>query len=134
MIAKLGAKYDTPGKISKLLRDAKKRTFGGMLLEYWINGLISGIATHVTYDVGNTILAIESGGPETAAAAAIGALRARMGRAGTRVRIGEVGAKLGGAIREAPAAAVWKERGSVRQKKYQTDKRGHEGDDQRAIQ
>ena len=87
VIAKLGSRLDTPGKISKHLRDAKNRSFGGMILEYWINGLISGVSTHVTYAIGNTILAAEKAGPETAAAAALGALRARMGRTvGTRVR------------------------------------------------
>jgi hypothetical protein len=102
VIAKLGARLDTPGKVSKLLRDAKNRSFGGMLLEYWINGLISGPATHSTYMVGNTILAGWKAGPETLAAATIGALR---GREGSRVRFGEVGAQFRGAVREAPAAA-----------------------------
>jgi hypothetical protein len=40
-----------------------------MVLEYWINGLISGPATHTTYSVGNAILALWRAGPETAAAA-----------------------------------------------------------------
>ena len=105
MIAKLGARLDTPGKISKLLRDAKERTFGRMVLEYWINGLISGFSTHVTYMVGNAALAAQKAGPETAAAWAIGALRNRAGRSGERVQLGEVGAQFRGAIREMPAAA-----------------------------
>jgi hypothetical protein len=101
VIAKLGARMDTPGKVSKLLRDAKSRSFGGMLLEYWINGLISGVATHTTYMVGNAILAATKAGPETAAAAMIGRLRGRT----SRVRFGEVGAQFRGALRELPAAA-----------------------------
>ena len=99
IIAKMGARLDTPGKISKYLRDAKNRSFGGMLLEYWINGLISGLATHATYTVGNTILNIEKAGPETAMAALIGSIRAQAGRQGTRVRMGEVGAQFRAAVR-----------------------------------
>ena len=104
-IAKMGSRLDTPGQMSKFLTDAKRPSFGRMLLEYWVNGLISGPATHVTYSIGNAILAAEKGGPETAIAAGIGAIRARFGREGTRVRLGEVGAGLGGAIREMPTAA-----------------------------
>jgi hypothetical protein len=104
MIAKMGARLDTPGKISKYLRDAQSRSFGRMILEYWINGLISGFSTHVTYMVGNAILAAEKAGPETAAAWAIGALRSAAGRDGARVQLGEVGAQFRGALREMPAA------------------------------
>lgn len=104
-IAKMGARMDTPGKVSKFLRDAGQRSFGRMILEYWVNGLISGVATHVTYSVGNTILAVEKAGPETAAAWAVGKLRAAAGRAGERVQLGEVGAQFRGAFRELPAAA-----------------------------
>lgn len=101
VIANLGSRFDTPGKISKYLRDAKNRSFGGMILEYWVNGLISGPATHATYVVGNAMLAGFKAGPETAAAAMIGALRNR----GERVHFGEVGAQLRAAYREAPGAA-----------------------------
>ncbi len=104
MTAKLGAQLDSPAKVAKYLRDAGKRSFGGMILEYWINGLISGIATHSTYAVGNTILTIEKMGPETAAAAMIGAARKAMGRQGETVRLGEVGAHFAGALRNLPAA------------------------------
>ena len=104
MLAKLGKNMDTPGKISKWLRDAQERSYGRMILEYWINGLISGIATHVTYGISNELLAIEKAGPETAAAWAIGAVRQAFGRAGSRVQIGEVGAQFGASFRELPAA------------------------------
>ncbi len=103
-IAKLGAQLDTPGKISKYLRDAQKRSFGKMVLEYWINGLISGVSTHVTYAIGNAVLAIEKAGPETAIAAALGAARKASGREGPRVHIGEVGAQFAGALRGLPGA------------------------------
>ena len=100
--AKLGAKLDTPEKVSKYLQDAQKRTFGRMLLEYWINGLISGPSTHTTYMIGNTLLAMEKAGPETATAAAIGALRGVLGRQGERVRMGEVGAQMKAALQGVP--------------------------------
>jgi hypothetical protein len=104
MVAKLGASLDTPAKVAKYLRDAQKRSFGGMVLEYWINGLISGVSTHVTYAAGNTILAIEKMGPETAAAAGIGAVRRALGREGEVVRMGELPAQFSGAVRNIPKA------------------------------
>ncbi|MBB3453881.1 hypothetical protein FHT86_002137 [Rhizobium sp. BK313] len=102
--AKLGAQLDTPAKVSKFMRDAQKRSFGRMVLEYWINGLISGPATHTTYMVGNTILALEKAGPETIAAATLGAIRRQFGREGETVRLGEVGAQLKGLVSGTPAA------------------------------
>lgn len=95
-MAQLGKSYDTPGKVSKFLRDYKKRSFGRMLLEYWINGLISGTATHSTYFVGNQILEAWRTGPETLAAAAIGRAMEAAGRVGDgkRVYAGEAGVGL----------------------------------------
>jgi hypothetical protein len=104
MIAKLGAQLDTPAKVSKFLRDAQKRSFPGMILEYWINGLISGIATHTTYMMGNTGLAAIRAVPETMVAAALGRLREVGGEEGAHVQLGEVGARLGAAVRGLPAA------------------------------
>lgn len=95
-LAKLMAQYEDAGQISYLVRESGKPTAARMLPEYWINGLISGLQTHMTYTVGNTILALEKVGPETAAAAAIGALRKSMGREGETVRLGEVAAGLRG--------------------------------------
>ena len=102
--AKLGAALDTPQKISKFMQDAEKKTFGRMILEYWINGLISGPATHATYMIGNEVLALEKAGPETAAAAAIGALRRAMGREGETVRLGEVAEQLKAHVVAVPSA------------------------------
>ena len=102
--ARLGSQYMTPEQTSKFIRDTSKRGFGRMVLEYWINGLISGPATHTTYSVGNLILAIQKAGPETAAAAGIGAIRKAFGREGETVRIGEVGAQLRAALRSGPSA------------------------------
>jgi hypothetical protein len=104
MVAKLGSQLDSPAKVARFLRDSQKRSFGGMLVEYWINGLISGIATHSTYTVGNSILTAEKLGPETAAAAMIGAARRAMGREGETVRFGEVGAHFKGVVRGLPAS------------------------------
>lgn len=79
-MAKMGKTLDTPGKVSKFLRDAQKRSYGGMVLEYWINGLISGPATHMTYTVGNNILAAENALVETPVAAGIGRILNALGR------------------------------------------------------
>ncbi|MDE2439841.1 MAG: hypothetical protein KGP14_02360, partial [Betaproteobacteria bacterium] len=102
--AQLGLALDTPQQVSKFMDDAAKRSYGRMALEYWINGLISGPSTHITYMIGNTILAAQKVGPETALAAAIGDVRARMGRGGERVRMGEVAAQLRGLKTGLPSA------------------------------
>lgn len=102
----MGQLFDTPQAVNKFINDSTKKTFGRMLLEYWINGLISGPATHTTYMVGNTILAMHKAGPETLAAAGIGALRAAMGRPGERVRAGETMAQLSAAVRSLPSTLM----------------------------
>lgn len=98
-IAKLASRLDNAAAVSKFSRDGNRNSFGRMLLEYWINALISGPATHTTYMVGNTILAAEKMGPETAVAAGIGAIRQALGREGDTVRIGEIGAAMRGVQR-----------------------------------
>lgn len=104
MMAKLGAQLDSPAKVSKFLRDAQKRSYMGMLQEYWINGLISGVATHTTYMVGNLVLSLQKAVPETLAAAAIGQARQAFGRGGERVRAGEALAGPVAMLRGLPAA------------------------------
>jgi hypothetical protein len=94
--AKLGAALDTPQQVSKFVNDSRQPTFWRMLLEYWVNGLISGPATHTTYTIGNNLLMLEKLGPETAAAAGVGAIRRMFGREGETVRLGEVAAGLAG--------------------------------------
>jgi len=89
MIAKLGAKLNTPAKVSKFLRDAQQRSAGGMLLEEYVNALISGPSTHMTYLIGNKILMIQEAVPETLLASAIGRIRVAAGRPGEYVRPGE---------------------------------------------
>jgi hypothetical protein len=86
--AKLGAELETPQQVSKFMHDAGKHSFGRIVLEYWINGLISGPATHMTYMAGNTISAIMKV-PESLAASAVGSAAEAMGRTGARVRPGE---------------------------------------------
>ena len=103
-MAKLGAQLDSPAKVTRFLRDAQKRSFGGMILEYWINGLISGPATHMTYAVGNQVLALQKAVPETLVASAIGQARAAFGRQGERVRAGEAVAGLKSMVQSLPAA------------------------------
>ncbi len=94
--AKMAAALDTSQKINKFGQDSQSNTFARMLLEYWINGLISGPATHTTYTIGNNILMLEKLGPETAVAAGVGAIRRALGRQGETVRMGEVAAGLAG--------------------------------------
>jgi hypothetical protein len=104
-MAKLGKNLDSDYKISKFLRDTAKRSAGRMLTEYWINGLISGIATHTTYVIGNQILSALKIGPETLAAALIGGAHERFGREGERVYVGEVGQNFAEYFRSLPKAA-----------------------------
>ena len=73
--AKLGASLDTPEKVSKFIQDSKKPSFGDMLLEYLINGLVSGPATHTTYGIGNTLLGLWKAIPETTVASLLGKIR-----------------------------------------------------------
>lgn len=100
----LGMNLDTPQQVSKFMADASKRTFGRMLLEYWINSKISGPATHGTYLIGNELLSWLKAVPETATAAAIGKMYAAFGRQGARVYGGEVGAQLAAKFGSQPVA------------------------------
>ena len=94
--AKLGSRLETPQQVSKFMQDAQNHSFGRLVLEYWINGLISGPATHTTYMVGNTMLAVQKAGPETAMASLVGTVARALGREGESVRIGELGAQMKG--------------------------------------
>ncbi len=111
--AQLGLALETPEQVSKFMHDARGRSFGRMILEYWINGLISGPKSQATYSIGNTLLSIQNFGPETALAAVIGRARQRMGREGETVRIGEVAAAFQGA-REGFAPALKAAGGALR--------------------
>jgi ribosomal protein S18 acetylase RimI-like enzyme len=95
--AQLGLALDSPQQVSAFMQAAQKPNFLRMLLEYWINALISGPKSQMTYGIGNSLLSLQNFGPETALAAAMGAARKRMGREGGTVRLGEVVAALKGA-------------------------------------
>lgn len=101
--AKLGAELQTPQQVSKMMADAQKNSFGRMVLEYWINGLISGPATHMTYAVGNTISSLLRI-PEQFAAAGVARAAQTLGREGVGVRPGEAGAMARGLLRSLPGA------------------------------
>lgn len=103
-MAKKGSVLDTAGRLSKFIHDSAKPSFGDMILEYWINGLISGPATHTTYSIGNTLLSLWKAGPETAVAGALGKLRELGGEDGEHVQLGEVGAKLKAGAESLPTA------------------------------
>lgn len=102
--AKLAASLDTPQEVAKHMNDRKKRSYGGMVVEYWINGKLSGFATQVTNFVGNTIMLGQHSGPETAVAALIGAAAHALGRDGSYIRLGEIPARLRGLREGLPGA------------------------------
>ena len=103
-IAELAAALDTPAKMSRFLQNATQRSFGKMLVEYWINGLISGTATHTTYMVGNILLNLHNAGIETAVAGGVRSALRATGHEATGPNLpgeggvvpGEWKAKLGG--------------------------------------
>lgn len=104
MEAKLGSQMDTPRKMARFMSDVQKRSYGRMALEYFVNNLISGLATHSTYIAANGVLATQHALVETPVAGVIGAVREALGREGPRVYVGE-GLRMGAAaFRNIPAA------------------------------
>jgi hypothetical protein len=93
--AQLGKTLDSAEKVSKFVNDSKKQTVRNMILEYYINSLISGPITHLRYSVGNALNALWTPLVETPVAAAIGAFRGE----GERVYLGEAGAQLHGLLK-----------------------------------
>lgn len=79
--AKLGATLDNPEAISRFMNATRKPNFGDMVLEYWINNLISGPATHTTYAIANELLSLTRAIPETLVASAVGPARKALMRA-----------------------------------------------------
>lgn len=69
--AAMGAQLDSPAKVSKFLNDSTKPKFTDMILEFWINSLLSGPKTHIKNILGNTFVAINSVA-ETAVASGVG--------------------------------------------------------------
>lgn len=96
--AKLLSSLGSTQKVSKFIRDGGKPSFGDQILEYWINGLISGPATHGTYSIGNTILTLWRSVPEAGVAALLSKAR------GGEIQLGEVGARLKAMKDSLPAA------------------------------
>ena len=93
--AKLGMTLDTPEKVSKFINDSKRHTARDMILEYYINALISGPITHLRYSVGNALNALWTPLVEIPTASAVGKLReAITGKPSDRVVLGEAGAQL----------------------------------------
>lgn len=127
--AQLGAQLDTPGQVSKFVHDSKRATFGDMIIEFWINALLSGPTTHVKNIVGNMAVAVNRVF-ETGLAGAIGEARRAVGVGPeTGVLVGEAKAALFGTFQGAKdgviagAKAFMTEQvpvsGTVEQRKYQ---------------
>ncbi len=93
---KLGRQLDTTKKVSKFLNDSRKPTFVDMLLEYWINALLSGPMTHVKNTLGNALVAANSV-VETAIASGISTVL----RSEDAVHLGEAKARWFGATQGA---------------------------------
>lgn len=97
----LGRAANTPAQIARMVQQAQlswwQRVRSGVI-SYVINNLISGPITHLGYSIGNEVLQLWKAVPETAASAAVGAIRERFGTAepGERVYFGEIGARLYG--------------------------------------
>lgn len=113
--AKQLLELDSAQKVSKLIQDAKKPTYKDMILEYYINALISGPITHLRYSVGNAINALWTPLVEIPTAAGIGKFREVItGKVNPeRVYLGEAGAQLHGIIQGSKnglqaAATAWK--------------------------
>lgn len=96
-IARKINELDTPEQVSQFLLDARKAKTSDMLVEGWINALLSGPQTHVSNIVSNTLVAMMAL-PETTVAAAIGAGRRALGTAEDSVYFGEAGARAYGIL------------------------------------
>lgn len=96
-IARKINELDTPEQVSQFLLDARKAKTSDMLVEGWINALLSGPQTHVANVVSNTLVAMMAL-PETTVAAAIGAGRRALGTAEDSVYFGEAGARAYGVL------------------------------------
>lgn len=73
-IAEMMAELDTPEKVARFARDSFKAKTSDMLLEAWINGLLSGLSTQVVNVTSNALVALWTI-PEHVLASGIGALR-----------------------------------------------------------
>jgi hypothetical protein len=89
---------ETPADAAKFIRDAAKPSRGDMLLEYFVNSILSNPATHATYEAAMALSAGVKAVGETGLAAAQGSIREAFGSTEDRVYWGEVGAQLHGII------------------------------------
>jgi hypothetical protein len=103
--ADMVAALETPGQAAQFVRQARKATKGQMVMEAWINALLSGPPTHVVNGVSNQLVALWTI-PTTYTAAGVGALRS--GAAGVlgrptpeRVFFSEGNARLYGLVQGA---------------------------------
>ena len=98
--ARLTSALQTPSQISKAIQEANQtrwqKTRSG-ILSWFINNLISGPITHAGYSVGNTVTQLFKATVDTAASAAMDAIRGAAPE--ERVYFGEVGAQLYGMVR-----------------------------------
>jgi hypothetical protein len=93
--AQLGMSLDTPQKVSKFINDTKKPKFSDMVIEAWINALLSGPLTHIKNTIGNMAVAVGSV-VETGGAATVGTVRRALTGADDGVRFGEAKSRLFG--------------------------------------
>jgi len=94
--AKLLFELDTPQKISKFIGETRKPTFKDMLIEFWINSLLSGPMTHVKNMLGNSMIALNSVA-ETAVASQV----SRILGSENKIEIGEAKARFFGIMQGA---------------------------------
>lgn len=112
--AQLGLKLDTPAQQMKFINDLRKSDWDkarSMIIEYFVNNLISGPITHMAYTIGNETANLFRAGIEGPIAAAISAVRGR--EIGERIYAGEAKALIyshtkGAADGWTAAAKAWK--------------------------
>ncbi len=108
--AQLGSKLPTPRQQSRFLTQARMSWWQGarpMIIELYINNLISGPITHMAYTIGNAYLAVQKAAIETPAAAMFSSIHALRGgefEPGERVYLREVPAQFTGLWRGAADA------------------------------
>lgn len=93
LISKL-KEFNSPQQLSKYLAESRKATSGDMLVEAWINALLSGPQTHVTNIVSNTIVATVMTIPESFVSAGVSTLKGAKGT--DKIFFGEASQRLYG--------------------------------------
>lgn len=93
--AKLGESLETPEQQQKFLLDARMTKWDkakSMIIELFVNNLISGPITHMAYSIGTKSMSLFRAVPVTAVQAGLSTLKGA--DAGDRVYFGEIGAQL----------------------------------------